>query len=985
MGLVLALVMMVSLLGMFSLTASAADGTPVAKVGEVEYTDFATAVENWTDGTTLTLLADTPEYTDNITIVNKSVTLDLNGYALNFSSTESKKFMVGEYDGAGGSLTIRDSGTGGAINAYSSAVYNYGTANLQNGTLNGSVQNNGTFNITGGKVIGYRQSESRWTTAIGNDGTLNISGGEVTGRYAVWAGYDSVTNISGSPVITGKDQGTNGGSAIGSGSTDLVITISGTPTLKGGSQGELYSDSPITLNTQPADGETWRVLGTAKSIRVHKGVFAIPGEGVTLNPEKFVSLTEGYTVKKNIKGELVLCDCATGLVFVSNGDGTHNTTCSCGSVTFETNLACSGGVATDTLQAYCEYCNASYGALNPDVHYDITALTMTAEELENALLELLNAGETDISILLAAEPNKDMLIAINTALRSSTAADGSISLTVGGVKTIPNCEFMGNGNPTISKNTDVCEVKTITLPNATTLEMNALAYCRNLEAVYLPKVTNFGVWALCDCENLNTVVLTASGTITADFTSLETESIDLVLNCDKKNDVTNGNEWQSVTWKSIGFTHNYTDGICSVCGEVCDHKNSTYTDNGNGTHDRVCDECGYVEVDNEAHTGGTATCTTLAVCDTCGVSYGEVDTNNHDSSVECVNGFCPNGCYEPATLNAEGYYEIDNGGKLFWFAQQVNVKGNREIKGVLTADIDLENKPWTPIGETGENNKNFRGVFDGQNHTIKGLYVEGTQNGVGFFGEVRTGTVKNFTIYGEVVVNTEVDYVGGVIGSICGLNGENDLERNGAIIQNITSYVNLTAKVHGPGMIGGFVGYANHQSLIEKCSWYGTFDAREFRVDSGAGGFIGKIQENSSEVTIRNCAAYGTIKTNYAKNSYNNTPTIYMGGFLSFSDTGAKTTLENCLFAGKFERGANLTDEALLGAFGTLQSVNAIKNCYYLADDGLEAVHSDSPLNANSDNVEITAVTEDDLRNKTIATRLGEYWTQGENYPVIKK
>jgi len=353
-------------------------------------------------------------------------------------------------------------------------------------------------------------------------------------------------------------------------------------------------------------------------------------------------------------------------------------------------------------------------------------------------------------------------------------------------------------------------------------------------------------------------------------------------------------------------------------------------------------------------------------------------------AVEWVNGFSETGDYEPAQKNADGYYEIANGGNLFWFANHVNT-ADRTAKAVITADIDLEGRPWTPIGSTGEENNNFRGVFDGQNYTIRGLNVEGGRAGLGFFGEVRTGTVKNFTIYGEVVVNTDVNYVGGVIGSICGLNGENDLERNGAIIQNITSYVNLTAKVHGPGMIGGFVGYANHQSLIEKCSWYGTFDAGEYRVDSGAGGFIGKIQENTSEVTIRNCAAYGTIKTSYAKNSYNNTPTIYMGGFLSFSNTNAQTTLENCLFAGKFEKGSNLTDEALLGAFGTLRSVNAIKNCYYLAHDGLEAVHSDSPLNANSDNVEITAVTEDDLRNNTIATQLGEYWTQGENYPVIKK
>ena len=337
-----------------------------------------------------------------------------------------------------------------------------------------------------------------------------------------------------------------------------------------------------------------------------------------------------------------------------------------------------------------------------------------------------------------------------------------------------------------------------------------------------------------------------------------------------------------------------------------------------------------------------------------------------------------------ATLNEAGYYEIGNADQLFWFAQQVNVEGNKEIKGALTADIDLKNKPWTPIGAMGEANS-FRGVFDGQNYTIRGLNVEGSENGVGFFGEVRTGTVKNFTIYGEVIVNTEVNYVGGVIGSICGVNGETDLERNGAVIQNITSYVNVTAKAHGIGMIGGFVGYADHQSLIEKCSWYGTFDAGEYRVDSGAGGFIGKIQENTSEVTIRNCAAYGTIKTNYVKNSYNNTPTIYMGGFLSFSNTNALTTLENCLFAGKFERGANLTDEAFLGAFGTLRSVKAIKNCYYLGDGGLAAVHSDSSLKPGSDNVEITSVTEDDLRDNTIATQLGEYWEQGENYPVIKR
>ena len=362
-----------------------------------------------------------------------------------------------------------------------------------------------------------------------------------------------------------------------------------------------------------------------------------------------------------------------------------------------------------------------------------------------------------------------------------------------------------------------------------------------------------------------------------------------------------------------------------------------------------------------------------------------IDPDNHTGTLsEGVYTCC--GAYQPAVdSDNDGYYEIYNASQLFWFAKQVN-EVDRTANAKLMNDIDLENRPWTPIGSTGENNNNFRGVFDGQNHTIKGLYVEGGRAGLGFFGEVRTGTVKNFTIYGEVIVNTQHDYVGGVIGSICGVNGETDLERNGAIIQNITSYVNLTAMAHGVGMIGGFVGYANHQSLIENCSWYGTFDAGIYRVDSGAGGFIGKIQENTSEVTIRNCAAYGTIKTNYA-GDYNNTATIYMGGFLSFSNTGAKTTIEDCLFAGRFERGANLTDEARLGAFGTLRSVNAIKNCYYLGDDGLAAVHSDSDLKPGSDNVEITSVTKEQLASGEVAYKLGEAWgqdlTKENSLPVL--
>ena len=366
------------------------------------------------------------------------------------------------------------------------------------------------------------------------------------------------------------------------------------------------------------------------------------------------------------------------------------------------------------------------------------------------------------------------------------------------------------------------------------------------------------------------------------------------------------------------------------------------------------------------------------------------DSINAHYFTSTTNGFCTH-CdigYQEATLVTEenretlgldaayvGYYAIQNGGQLFWFAEHIN-KVDRTASAVLVADIDLEGKSdgtgrrWTPIGSTGENSNNFRCVFDGQNHTITGLYAEGGRAGLGFFGEVRTGTVKNFTIYGDVVVTTDVNYVGGVIGSACGLNGtDHGLEHNGATVKNITSYVNLTAKIHGIGMVGGFIGYANHQTLIENCSWYGTFDAGEYRVDSGAGGFIGRIYDTAT-VTIRNCAAYGTVKTAYKSGTFNNQKTIYIGGFLSFSPSGAQTVLENNLWAGKIINNTDLdAANAHLSAYGTLNSDVSATNCY-----ALDSVPYVTTGNAHTSG--ILTVTEAQLLSGEVAYKLGSAWGQ---------
>ena len=113
-----------------------------------------------------------------------------------------------------------------------------------------------------------------------------------------------------------------------------------------------------------------------------------------------------------------------------------------------------------------------------------------------------------------------------------------------------------------------------------------------------------------------------------------------------------------------------------------------------------------------------------------------------------------------ATAEDGAYLLLDAKG-LYWFANQVNVAKNafsgKTVK--LAADINLANKPWTPVGQTGATT--FNGVFDGQGYTISNLNVNseaqtGANYSSGLFGWVEShtaghGHLKNVTISSAVV------------------------------------------------------------------------------------------------------------------------------------------------------------------------------------------------------------------------------------------
>ena len=126
----------------------------------------------------------------------------------------------------------------------------------------------------------------------------------------------------------------------------------------------------------------------------------------------------------------------------------------------------------------------------------------------------------------------------------------------------------------------------------------------------------------------------------------------------------------------------------------------------------------------------------------------------------------------------------------------VNFSG-KTIK--LTADIDLGNQAWTPIGN-GDSSFAFFGTFDGNGYTISGLNVPDT-NAPGLFGCI-FGTVQNLIVKGSVTVGENAD--GGDYGEGGGVVCENR-----GTVQNCGFYgsvIDETGYLFVGGVAGGGYG-----------------------------------------------------------------------------------------------------------------------------------------------------------------------------------
>lgn len=238
-----------------------------------------------------------------------------------------------------------------------------------------------------------------------------------------------------------------------------------------------------------------------------------------------------------------------------------------------------------------------------------------------------------------------------------------------------------------------------------------------------------------------------------------------------------------------------------------------------------------------------------------------------------------------------GYYAFSKAGHLVWLHNQVqaydavtNPSPIESIKCYLANDISLKavchpadaansvaEANWNPIG--GE--KPFKGIFDGNGHTVSDLYINSSGSNLGLFGYVDGAEIKNVTVQGNVTGFYEEgneqsgQYVGLVLGVGTKKSKLENCESRGSVtgcsnvggIAGLVSRSTITlctnrATVTGSGQsskyIGGIVGYGKGLSF---CANYADITAE----GSSVGGLVGYVFPDINNEGMSNCMNVGNV------------------------------------------------------------------------------------------------------------------------------
>lgn len=266
-------------------------------------------------------------------------------------------------------------------------------------------------------------------------------------------------------------------------------------------------------------------------------------------------------------------------------------------------------------------------------------------------------------------------------------------------------------------------------------------------------------------------------------------------------------------------------------------------------------------------------------------------------------------------------FQIETAAQLAHFAKTVN-EGEAYLYKyiVLTADIDLANKEWTPIG----NHSNpFKGNFNGDNHTVTGMQISGELDRVGLFGECTkhnvNSAIKNITVKDSVICG--INFVGAIVGyaeeiniencrSIGNtINGKTDVggicgKIGGYSVGKVSQCYN-SSKVTGRGRVGGIAGMGG---IAENCLNTGEIMIINKAYQSAGGGIFGIFDDTTASASITACVNLGKVSGGES-----------FGGIVGSTDSKSTGHISNCYYnmdaiTGGFDAGTALTAGQLCGA-----------------------------------------------------------------------
>lgn len=307
-----------------------------------------------------------------------------------------------------------------------------------------------------------------------------------------------------------------------------------------------------------------------------------------------------------------------------------------------------------------------------------------------------------------------------------------------------------------------------------------------------------------------------------------------------------------------------------------------------------------------------------------------------------------------------------------------------EANYVLYKDLDFTGETYRNRINIGSSENHFKGTFDGQGHTIEGLWGDAqVALNNGLFGVMEDATVKNLIIKGA-------DYRSNQYGGILAAQAKNSTIQNvtiidssckvaslGAIVGLITTgglyggalvgyadntkiyncesrntsvYVDTTGGVQalgGDGMyMGGLVGGMNNNSIIEYSRVVGGSVSTQYYMAVGAlaanniyaGGIVGWLN-GSTKTQVIDC--FSTANVNYSGECYVSVGagiTGYAGG-IAARISGNQYAMERCQFAGNLSGHLlnsilvlpviPMEDYYLGGIAGQVDELGGIKNCFF--------------------------------------------------------